>query len=103
MLSSLEHISLKEPPTCALRIGVIGHRPPKIPLEDIPVEIRQTVREVLMFARTFTEDLVASDQGYALREPILRIISSLAEGADRLVAEEGLTLGFKLQCPLPAF
>jgi hypothetical protein len=67
-------------------------------------QIHSAVREVLTFVRSFTQNLVSSNQGYAKRVLELRIISSLAEGADRLVAEEGLNpdLGFKLQCPLPA-
>ena len=32
---------------------------------------------------------------------MLRVISPLAEGADRLVAKEAIALGFELQCPLP--
>jgi hypothetical protein len=98
----LAPISLHEPPICALRVGVVGHRPPKLGEDEVP-QLRKTVREILTYARTFSDDLVKSDQGYAPREPILRIVSSLAEGSDRLVAEEGLELGFKLHCPLPAF
>ena len=101
---SADESSLARPPICTLRVGVTGHRtPPKLPGDKLP-QIRSAVREVLTFVRSFTQNIVSSNQGYAKRVPELRIISSLAEGADRLVAEEGLNpdLGFKLQCPLPA-
>src|SRR5207245_202586 len=35
------------------------------------------------------------------RAPLLRLISPLADGADRLVAEEGLRLGYRLEAALP--
>jgi hypothetical protein len=38
---------------------------------------------------------------YRPGHPILRVVSSLAEGADRYVALEGISLGYELQCPLP--
>jgi hypothetical protein len=39
--------------------------------------------------------------GYDISSPLLRVISPLAEGSDRFVAEEAVKLGFELQCPLP--
>ena len=101
LLPALGEVSLAEPPTCTLRVGVTGQRPPKLTDDQIP-EIRNAVREVLTFIRGATEDLVKSNLGYARREPRFLIVSSLAEGTDRLVAAEALTLGFRLQCPLPA-
>ncbi len=38
---------------------------------------------------------------YSAEAPLVRVISSLAEGADRIAAEAGLALGAELQCPLP--
>ena len=34
-------------------------------------------------------------------KPVLRLISPLAEGADRIAAHTALALGYELQCPLP--
>lgn len=82
-------------------MGVTGHRPPKLSTDEEP-KLREAVRQVILFVQTTTHDLVKQIKHYDGEEPILRIISPLAEGADRLVAEEGLTLGFKLHCPLPA-
>ncbi len=93
--------SLKEPPACAIRVGIVGHRPSKLPEHQIP-RIREAVREILQLVRTTTDEIARSNRSYRSPAPIFRIISSLAEGSDRLVAEEALLLGFALQCPLPA-
>jgi hypothetical protein len=69
-----------------LVVAVTGHRdlvPGEVP------EIRQRVRD--LFAELSTR----------AGERNLRVMSPLAEGADRLVAEEALALGFELIVPLP--
>jgi hypothetical protein len=99
--ASPANISLTEPPVCALRIGITGHRPPKL-AQNMEPQIREALREILKAARHSTVELAKLNPGYAEREPVLHMISLLAEGADRLAAEEALHLGFKLQCPLPA-
>ena len=44
---------------------------------------------------------VDSGNVYRADPPQLRVVSSLAEGADRIVAQEALALGYELDCPLP--
>jgi hypothetical protein len=39
--------------------------------------------------------------GYDSGAPIFRVVSPLAEGADKMVAEEAIAIGYELQCPLP--
>jgi hypothetical protein len=69
-----------------LVIAVTGHRD----LVDSEItEIRARVRELL----------ISLCERYPDRQ--LRVMSSLAEGADRLVAEEALALGVELVTPLP--
>jgi hypothetical protein len=71
----------------SLVLGVTGHRADLLSADEIP-ELRCTVRKVLVaFANS-------------VRGPIT-LVSSLAEGADQLVAEEALNAGYKLICPLP--
>lgn len=65
-------------------LGVTGHR--SLPDADLPL-LRQHVRELLTLATDPHETSW--------------LATSLAEGADRLVAEEALALGFELYCPLP--
>jgi hypothetical protein len=77
-----------------LRIGVIGHRV----LSDTD-ELRRAVRKAI--------DLAVTESGYSRTSqpstPLrLTVVSSLAEGADRLVAEEVLRIpGSQLVCVLP--
>jgi hypothetical protein len=65
-------------------IGVTGHR--RLSDANLPL-LRQRVRELLSLA--------------AEPHETSWLATSLAEGADRLVAEEALALGYELYCPLP--
>src|SRR5690606_203889 len=69
-----------------LVVAVTGHR--DLVPGEVPA-IRQRVRDL------FTD--LSSRAG----ERNLRVMSPLAEGADRLVAEEALALGLELIVPLP--
>src|SRR5579872_2554814 len=96
-----EAILLSEPPECTVRVGVTGHRTDKLTALQLE-QLEAPVREILTAVRDCAKSLVDTTQGYARPEPLLRVISSIAEGSDRLVAWQGLALGFQLQCPLPA-
>lgn len=75
------------PPHIRLRIGVTGHRaPPKLPAQSA-TPLRQ------LLDRLFAA--IAVGPGECV------IVSSLAEGADRLVADAGLAAGCSLQAILP--
>jgi len=69
-----------------LVIAVTGHRDL---LDSETTEIRARVRELLVSLRKLYPDRR------------LRVMSALAEGADRLVAEEALAMGVDLVAPLP--
>jgi hypothetical protein len=86
-----------------VRVGVTGHRPNGLSRADLPL-LRQRVRECLqLICKTAVTRWEHLDQ----QAPILPIpgppwlLSPLAEGADRIVAEEALDVGFELVCPLP--
>ncbi|MBI3797857.1 MAG: DUF4231 domain-containing protein [Deltaproteobacteria bacterium] len=87
-------------PRLAVRVGVTGHRLNRLTQADEPL-LRAKIREVLERVLQIAQDVLAADSPYAPGPPILRVISPLAEGADRIVAQEAVTLGFELQCPLP--
>ena len=71
----------------SLTLGVTGHRVDLLSGNDIP-QLRCQVRSVLTrFVQSYGGQLT--------------LVSSLAEGADQLVAEEALSLGFGLISPLP--
>jgi hypothetical protein len=88
-------------PPLAFRVGIVGHRPNRLQAADMGLlagtisDILQAVQvEVAEVARTqaalFTDDA-----------PVLRAISPLAEGTDRLFAEQALALGWDLSCVMP--
>jgi len=77
--------------TPRLRIGVTGHRvPPKLP-ETSEAPLRDRIDR--LFA-AFIAVLDEADRDYI-------IVSSLAEGSDRIVSEAGLAAGFRLEAVLP--
>ena len=97
------------------RIGVSGHRgPPKLPAQsEDPVRntidrllsvIVDTVCQVDSAGAVWPDDArVPNSEGPFFRERVtgLAIVSPLAEGADRIVAEAGLAAGFELEVILP--
>jgi hypothetical protein len=83
----------RHPSSPALRIGVSGHRvPPKLP-EESEAPLRALVDRILA--------AIAATARKANTATELIIVSSLAEGSDRIVAEAGLATGFALQVALP--
>ena len=92
---------LKLPP--ALNVGVTGHRPERLQAAELDVLSWQITTVLKLIADTVTE-LAATVDAQALyndAKPTLRLLSSLAEGADRIAADCALAEGFALQCPLP--
>src|SRR5579871_4681047 len=90
----------------AFRVGVVGHRLDRLPDDEKKLEtLRQSLHAILAeirnamlatecepFAHLHTQDA-----------PILRAVSPLAEGTDRIFAEEALALGYELCCPMPFY
>lgn len=84
-----------------LRIGVTGHRPDKLDpaaYDSAAAELAATLPELRSTARRIRDETDAYDSG---GEPLLCIVSALAEGADRLAAEVGLAAGAELHAVLP--
>ncbi|EFL52005.1 hypothetical protein DesfrDRAFT_1174 [Solidesulfovibrio fructosivorans JJ]] len=90
------------PPTtpfvCA--IGVTGHR--DLTPETIPA-IARAVADVLATIREEVASQLREVERHLFSPspPILRCVSPLAEGADRIVAREALKQDYELQSPLP--
>jgi hypothetical protein len=104
---SLRSTTLSSPPRASLafRVGVVGHRPNRLPKDK---ESLETLRDML---RIILEEIKMEVSNYADSSPIggpyspgpfiLRAVSPLAEGADRLFANEAIDLGYELLCPMP--
>src|SRR5437762_1785301 len=88
-------------PRLALAIGVIGHRPNRLP-ESGRVAVD---RDIDQFLTAVTEAARAAHAKYSsvftAEPPLLSIVSALAEGSDRLGAAAGLKKAFALDAPLP--
>jgi len=83
----------RHPSSPGLRIGVSGHRvPPKLP-EESEAPLRAHIDRILAAIAATTRKANATSA--------LVIVSSLAEGSDRIVAAAGLAAGYALQVILP--
>jgi hypothetical protein len=76
------------------QVGVTGHRAERLASAD-QAALQQATDSLLRGTR----DAVLEVYGDA--PCTIRLLSSLAEGSDRLVAESALRLGYELICPLP--
>jgi hypothetical protein len=88
-------------PGRSLRVGVTGHRvPPKLPREsEAPLKALLDRIFATMVATAQTMESHSTSRSQGMTKFI--VVSSLAEGADRIVAKAGLATGFKLQVVLP--
>jgi len=84
-------------------VGVTGHRhlaaANRSALVDAVGRILILIKQALAGAKGKPDLGLAT---FSAEEPVrLRIVSSLAAGADQIVAAAGLELGYVLHCPLP--
>ena len=89
-----------------LRVGITGHRWNKLgergtkSYNDVSAAVRGVIERIK--DSLFAVDVEARKLGcYNSEPPLMRIISSLAEGADRIAAKEAMALGAELQVVLP--
>jgi hypothetical protein len=89
-------------PRVRLRVGVTGHRiGPKLPLETV-APIRQTIDRIVAAIAASARDIIAKSNGGLVDTSLeLVVVSALAEGSDRVVAEAGLAAEFSLEVVLP--
>lgn len=95
-------------PRLTCRIGVTGHRPKRLRANSADMSVlRQRVDEVLTAIATAVAEVRHRDAGrtpYSNEPALLRVVSPLAEGSDRLIARAGLELKpipCDLQCVFP--
>ncbi|MGI8855962.1 MAG: hypothetical protein ACR2JW_09435 [Thermomicrobiales bacterium] len=85
----------QEQTQATLRVGVTGHR--YVASAGVGADpLRDRVRAVFAFLWQTVVDSAPSGS-----QPVLVVVSPLAEGADRLIAHEAVANGFPLHCPLP--
>src|SRR5436305_13884815 len=84
-----EKFSREQRPPLVVRVGVTGHRPKDLPPPNSQEDLRKAIRSVLEEIKVETFRLFEKWKTfYPGDEPTIRLISPLAEGADRLVAKE---------------
>jgi hypothetical protein len=105
MSDSLKTNNIHPPkPRLSLHIGITGHRPDRLQKDSMQQLIARIEDVLNTINLEFQKIAKSADIGkaYDLNEPpALRLISPLAEGADRIAVECALKLGYELQCPLP--
>ena len=86
-------------PALAYRVAITGARALAITpaLTEAVTLILRHIAETISCCATHA----SAHATYAPDPPVLRLISPLAEGADRLVANIALSLGYRLESPLP--
>jgi hypothetical protein len=85
----------------AFRVGIVGHRPNRLQHADLE-RLRQVLAEVLLIVKSEVTQVATTHSDLFDGKPaVLRGVSSLAEGVDRLFAEQALRVGFQLVSILP--
>ncbi|MDE8349464.1 MAG: hypothetical protein POG74_08280 [Acidocella sp.] len=96
-----ETAPLIPPMVPAFRVGVTGARllaPSALPL--LETQLNLVLSTIKAHIETLTREPLGAEL-YASRVINLRLMSPLAEGADRLAAKAALALGYQLEAPLP--
>src|SRR4051812_20648408 len=85
----------------AFRVGVVGHRPNRLKeanLGQLSEVLQKILRDVKTAVETFAKN---QEELFADGPPVLRALSPLAEGTDRMFAQSAIGLGYELCCPMP--
>lgn len=108
-------------PHFALTVGIVGHRLKQWQIKDaagrplpqldqetlgkVERDIRVALEAIKDAAALAHQNQLQAAQGhaplFATREPVLTLVSALADGADTLAAKAALALGYRLDVPLP--
>ena len=99
-------------PPFALTVGVVGHRPRDLakdppngevpaPREERLKKIEDDVSAALKVIKNAATQSREDYAAYFCQEPVLTLVSALAEGADTIAADVALDLGYELDAPLP--
>jgi len=88
-------------PRLVFRVGVVGHRPNRLQNADFG-QLAGVIRSVFSGIQAGLEDARKTGEWfYGEGNPLLRAISPLAEGVDRIFAKEALDFGAELCCVMP--
>ena len=98
---SFTELSSPPKPPLAFRVGIVGHRPNRLQAADMHL-LGTTIRGILQAVQEEVARVAESQAAlFASDAPVLRAISPLAEGTDRLLADQAIALGWDLCCVMP--
>ena len=85
----------------AFRVGIVGHRPNRLGQADLK-QLALCIDDMLRAVKAATLAVGRErTELYSSATPVLKAVSPLAEGADRIFAETALEAGFTLDCVMP--
>ena len=88
-------------PRIELRLGITGHRPPRLRPENLD-RIRSDLDRMFTAARVVLEEIQLADRHlFSPERPRIVLVSPLAEGTDQLAAEVALAAGETIDACLP--
>lgn len=88
-------------PRLALRFGITGHRPPRLSLEHHDAA-RAECASIFEKAKVLLADIrIRHGDYFSVEEPLVRLVTALASGADTVAAEAALEQGIALSACLP--
>lgn len=88
-------------PRLALRFGITGHRPPRL-LPEHHALARAACEYIFVEAKAALADLHSRHTDlFAQDEPLVRLVSAMAAGADTVAAEAAINQGIALSACLP--
>lgn len=88
-------------PRLTIRVGITGHRHDKLPAETQTALSREIGRVFDVVERGAEAIRLQYADAYANEPSVVRLVSAIAEGADRFAAEVALERGHQLACVLP--
>ena len=88
-------------PQLSLTVGVVGHRPNRLPPEGQGRVATPVAETLALIAKTTRDTWECHGQFFTEDAPRLRLISALAEGADRMGASGALENRYSLTAILP--
>lgn len=88
-------------PRLTLRFGVTGHRPPRLPRDRYDA-VRHGCANIFAQSKGALDELFARHhEVFSDEEPLIRLVSAMATGADTVAAEAAIEQGLALSACLP--
>jgi hypothetical protein len=84
----------------AFRVGIVGHRPNRLTKADLAI-LGATISKILSETKAAVTTFHREHPDLYATKPILRAITPLAEGTDRLFAQAAIDLKYAICCPMP--